>query len=278
MLLYHFIELKKFNKSVKSLILGSSTILIILILSLPLIQNSIVTKNENLIFGAFSDRSTYRCGKLIRVLEPRAISCDLTTDVQTPSQKIMLVGNSHADSIKTSFVKQAEEKQAKLFFMVSNNPLMKGGLSADEIVNDAIKKDIDKLVLHFASSSTTNESINNVVNISKLAGIKVFFIEPVPTWEHHIPKAMYQHLKYNEDTISNKTKTDYLAKNEMQLQFVRAIKNDNFKNLPIVNYFCSPKCEYSDEKGKPLYFDNDHLTLTGSERFNETFNLIILEN
>jgi peptidoglycan/LPS O-acetylase OafA/YrhL len=278
MLLHHFVELKKFSVSVKNLILISSTSLIVLTLSLPLIQNEFSTENENLIFGAFSDRSTYRCGKLIRVLDPKAISCDLTTDIQTPNQKIMLVGNSHADSIKTSFVTQTEEKQAKLFFTVPNNPLMKGGLSAEKIVNDAIKKDIDKLVLHFSASAISIKTIKNIAGLSKLAGIKVYFIEPVPTWEKHIPKVMYQSLTSNEDILPNKTRADYLAKNDNLLKFVRTIKDENFNNYPIVSYFCNPKCEYSSEEGKPLYFDNGHLTLTGSARLNEIFNLIILEN
>ncbi|MEJ6066560.1 acyltransferase [Psychrobacter sp. 16-Bac2893] len=275
--LYYFFEHKRLKISVTKLIVGSSVSLALLVMVLPIIQNNFYSQEERLIFDAFSDRSTYRCGKLIRVLEPRAISCDLTPEIDKPEQKLMLVGNSHSDSIKTSFVKVSEAHQSKLLFMVSNTPLMKGDISAKGVVDEAISKGVDKIVLHFKGPSISNETINEVIEESHIAGIKVYFIEPVPEWEESVPVAMYDAIHKESYTTEKQTKTDYLNRNANQINFVRAIKKDNFESLPIVDYLCNPDCKYASSDGKPFYFDRHHLTITGSEQIKDVFDKILLD-
>ena len=273
--LYYFFEHKRLKVSVTKLIVGSSVSLVLLAMILPIIQNSFYSQEDQLIFDAFSDRSTYRCGKLIRVLEPRAISCDLTSEIDEPKQTLLLVGNSHSDSIKTSFVNESEAHQSKLLFMVSNTPLMKGDISAKGVVDEAISKGVDKIVLHFKGSSISNETIDEVIEKSQTAGIKVYFIEPVPEWEESVPVAMYDAIHKENYTTEKQTKTDYLSRNAPQINFVRAIKKDNFLAIPIVDYFCNQDCKYASSDGKPFYFDRHHLTITGSEQIKGVFDKIL---
>ena len=276
-ILYYFFEHKRLKISVTKLIVGSSVTLVLSVMILPIIQNKFYSQEEQLIFGAFSDRSTYRCGKLIRVLEPRAISCDLTSEIDEPKQRVMLVGNSHSDSIKTSFVKVSKANQSKLFFMVSNTPLMNGDISVKGVVDEAIKKGVDKIVLHFKGSSISNETINEIIEKSQIAGIKVYFIEPVPEWEESVPVTMYDAIHEENYKAKKQTKIDYLNKNALQINFVRAIKKDNFLAIPIVDYFCNSDCIYASSDGKPFYFDDDHLTITGSEKIRDVFDKILLD-
>lgn len=273
--LYYFFEHKRLKVSVTKLIVGSSVSLVLLAMILPIIQNKFYSQEELLIFGAFSDRSTYRCGKLIRVLEPRAISCDLTPETDNPEQKVMLVGNSHSDSIKTSFVKVSEANQSKLFFMVSNTPLMKGDINAKGVIDEAINKGVDKLVLHFSPSAITNETIAEVISQSKRAGIKLYFIEPVPVWQEHIPITMYSSINGGNDLAEKQTKSDYLNNNNSQINFVRNAEKSSITSLPVVDYFCKPNCLYASSEGKPFYFDAGHLTITGSEQIKGVFDKIL---
>lgn len=275
--LYYFCEHKRLQISITKLIVGSSLSLVLLVTILPIIQNNFYSQQEHLIFDAFSDRSTYRCGKLIRVLEPRAISCDLTPEIDEPKQRLLLVGNSHSDSIKTSFVKVSEAHQSQLLFMVSNTPLMKGDISPKGVVDEAISKGVDKIVLHFKGSSISNETIDEVIENSQAAGIKVYFIEPVPEWEDSVPVAMYDAIHKEGYTAEEQTKKDYLNKNADQINFVRAVKKDGFKSFPIVDYFCNPDCEFASSEGKPFYFDRHHLTITGSEQIKDVFDKILLD-
>ena len=276
--LYYFFEHKRLKISINKLIIGSSVGLVLSIMVLPLVQNKFYSQQEQLIFDAFSDRSTYRCGKLIRFLEPRAISCDLTPEVDKPEQSVMLVGNSHSDSIKTSFVKASEVHQSKLLFVVSNAPLEKNGdVSPKQLVDEAMNKRVDKLVLHFKSSSISNEIIDEVIEQAQTAGIKVYFIEPVPEWEDSVPVTMYDAIHKESYMTEKQTKTDYLNRNAAQINFIRAIKKDNFESFPIVDYFCNPNCKYASNDGKPFYFDQHHLTITGSNQLKEVFNKILLD-
>ncbi len=276
--LYYFFEHKRLKISVTKLIVGSSVSLAVLVMILPIIQNKFYSQEEHLIFDAFSDRSTYRCGKLIRVLEPRAISCDLTPEIDEPAgQRVMLVGNSHSDSIKTSFVKASVANQSKLFFMVSNTPLMTSDLNSEKVVEEALNKGIDKLILHFKEFSIPDETINEVIVQSKLAGIKVYFIEPVPVWKESVPVSMYKDIHQKDYIAEKQTKMDYMSRNASQIDFVRAVKDDNFTSLSVVDYFCNPDCQYASNEGKPFYFDDDHLTITGSNRLKKIFDDILLD-
>lgn len=275
--LYYLFEYKRLKISVTKLIVGSSVSLALLVMILPTIQNNFYSQEERLIFDAFSDRSTYRCGKLIRVLEPRAISCDLTPKIDKPKQIVMLVGNSHSDSIKTIFVSASEAHQSKLLFIVSNTPLMKGGISAKGVVDEAISKGVDKLVLHFKRSSISNKTLDEVIVQSKLAGINTYFIEPVPVWKESVPVVMYNSINRKNYIPEKKNKMDYLNRNASQIEFVRAVKDDNFTSLSVVNFFCDPDCKYTSDDGKPLYFDEDHLTITGSEQIKDVFDKILLD-
>lgn len=275
--LYYFFEHKRIKISVTKLVIGSSVTLVLLAMVLPIIQNKFYSQEDQLIFGAFSDRSTYRCGKLIRVLEPRAISCDLTPEIDEPEQRLLLVGNSHSDSIKTSLVKVSEANQSKLFFMVSNAPLAKGDISPKGLVDEAMSKGVDKIILHFKGSSISNETIDEVIEQAQTVRIKVYFIEPVPEWEESVPVAMYDAIHKESYTTEKRTKTDYLNKNAAQINFVRAIKKDNFESLSIVDYFCNPDCKFASSDGKPFYFDRHHLTITGSEQIKEVFDKILLD-
>ena len=61
---------------------------------------------------------------------------------------ILLLGNSHADAIKTSFAKSAEDANYNVYFMVGNYPLMpgQGNISAEGVVNEALKKNIKEII------------------------------------------------------------------------------------------------------------------------------------
>ena len=53
------------------------------------------------VYSAWEDREVYRCGKLFRIFNPRGKICYLESFVGT--ENLLLVGNSHADSIKGTF-------------------------------------------------------------------------------------------------------------------------------------------------------------------------------
>lgn len=262
-LLYRYVETRKFKINIFKLSLGASATIIVTALLLPIIQSSIIPAAENNIFKAFKDRSTYRCGKLHRVLEPNSISCELTGLDSNINHNIMLVGNSHADSIKTTFAEIAKKNRSTLHFITENTPLTKGGLSPERILKEAKSKKITHIVLHHSPMAFSYEIIEEIVSIAEIENINVVFIEPVPIWSEHIPQKMYGIIK-NKDSELYQSRKDYLEYNSMMFNQLDKIENKNFSRTPIVDYFCNPECIYKTEDGTPIYFDRHHLTLTGS--------------
>ena len=72
---------------------------------------------------------------------------------------------------------------------------------------------------------------------------------------------MDNYLNYNRDLI------EHLAK----------IKYDKFKSYQIAGIFCQPDCQLMSKSGKPLYFDSNHMTLTGSEMMRGIFDRLLAD-
>ena len=273
-LLHKFIETRKFKIGIVKLsaIFASTTLALTLVL--PIVKTSFISEQEIKIFSAFEDRSTYRCGKLVRIIDPKAISCELSRGSLDTNNTVLLVGNSHADSIKTTFAKIAGQNEISTHFIIQNNPLMPGGLTPDEIVAEAKQNSFNHIVVHFSPGGIKSNTLAELVALSQENNIQVTFIDPVPVWPVHIPKGMYYQLKGVVNNL-HQTKEEYMSIHEEFFADINKIKNSNFNRVSVVDYFCNPGCVYKDKEGTPLYFDNGHLTLTGSEILVEAFNKAI---
>jgi len=244
---------------------------------LPIVKNSFISEREMKIFGAFEDRSTYRCGKLVRIIDFKAVSCELSGGPVNKNNNILLVGNSHADSIKTTFVKIAEQNKISTHFIIQNNPLMSGGLNPNEIFAEAKLRSVNNIVVHFSSGGIKAELLGELVALSEKGNIRVTFIDPVPTWSAHIPREMYFQLKGTGENLQQ-TKEEYMLTHEAFFAEIGKINSSNFERLSVVDYFCKPNCVYQNGDGTPLYFDSGHLTLTGSKVLEKVFLKAIEKN
>ena len=276
--LHKFVEMRKFKVGICKLSVIAVLTILVLTLALPWAKLRTISGAERRIFDAFKDRSAYRCGKLIRIIQPTALSCNLSESPVDKEGSILLVGNSHADSIKYSFTKVAAQNSVATYFIVQNNPLMAGGLSPQDIVNEAKLKNINHIVLHFSSGAITIESLKEVVSLSLHSTIKVSFIYPVPTWDVHIPQNMYYQLKGSAQS-PNQTKQDYLAIHDLFFSEIEKITSENFERFSVIDYLCkSGSVLYKDDEGTPFYFDSNHLTLTGAKALEELFVKVIKRN
>ena len=236
--------------------------------SLSFIQDKALSEQDKNIFGAFTDRGTYRCGKIIRVLEPTAISCEINS-IDNPKSTVMLIGNSHADSIKTSISKVLTENGERLMFMIPNNPLLKSGLSNSTVFNEVLDRNVDKIAIHYSSSSFPLNNVIDLINMAISHGIEVVFIEPVPIWDEHIPQYMY----FNKETgnVLEKKLITYFEENKELFHSLDLIKSDLLHRVPVSDVLCNEFCMFKSKDGVPFYFDSNHLTLTGAEALEDSF-------
>lgn len=241
-------------------------------------QKLVYSEEEMRVFAASEDRVAYGCDKLARISNPLARVCEVTHDVVNPEQRILLVGNSHADAIKTTFASQAEALHVKLYFIIPQvNPLMEGGMSAEAIVNEALSKKVTTIVLHHSLPVTSPSAIKRLVDLAERKGIWVSLIMPVPIWDVDIPEAMYKHMKY-KTPLPSQSLDAYKKSIQGIDEGVSAISNSNFSVYHLDNLLCPEACLFVNDKGQPLYFDSDHLTLTGSKRLDPLFKRVISDS
>ncbi len=276
-IMYHLVENKlRKSKYINIFLVVTPFIVLGIAFSGFYAQKKSFTHKEMLIFNAFQDRSTYRCGKIFRVMNPASITCKITSSDTPTKQNVLLVGNSHADSIKSTFANAASAMNSSLFFLVPNDPLMESSnITSERIINEALNFNVKSIILHYSPKASINVStIRKIVELANNKNIFVAFIMPVPTWDRHIPRALWENEKYNKE-LPIQTLNDYNQKTKKLHDSLKEIKLDNFIIYPVSTYFCDENCSFVENTGKPLYFDTGHLTLTGSGRLLSLFKSII---
>jgi len=226
------------------------------------IQTAIFPKKEMLVYEAWMDRAPYRCGKLARITDPKAISCNLTPEITSPSRRVMLVGNSHADAIKEVFTSLAKANGMGVRFLIENSPLMKGGTSPAGLITEAKKWKTDAIVLHYASKTLESRKLEELATLATREGIEVSLVMPVPVWPEVVPAMILKNQKEGT-ALPIQLPNDYHREN-LELEKTVALLN-KVRAYDVATAYCTPVCQVIAPSGKPLYFDSNHLTLTGSE-------------
>jgi hypothetical protein len=246
--------------------------LLITALALPLMlnTNSIYShkddKRARVISDSQLDRGKFRCGTLYRlrflkVLGSGFKTCTLNEAKSGPP--ILLVGNSHADSIKESFAESAAYSGFEPY-LIQENDNINDKNSRDILgIIESLKPKI--VVFHSRAGSYDMESFEIVLKNLDEKGVGIIIVESVPTFDESIPAYL----------LSNDTR--YLAVSKADIEsFKRDLKNLSrlmekyeLTYLPVRNLYCLSEtnfCKIVDEdSGAPLYYDASHLTLTGAK-------------
>ncbi|MEM8501178.1 MAG: acyltransferase family protein [Pseudomonadota bacterium] len=245
------------------------------------------TLNENRVDGAYKqtlyawkDTDSFRCGGIpFRLMNPNADICALNKE--GGQIRVLLIGDSHANSIKQAFANVASEHQATTYFYHDNLMLLTPELGAHKILEDIELFKIDAIVLHFSNRYDDKNfvrSMRELLNGASKIGVSSKLIAPIPYYQTHVPKAIY---KNQVDDGAKLLEKKLLVHREQTIDFGHfAVSLDT--NLPSTYdpavAICPDGniCEYMDKRSKtPYYYDNGHLTLTGAELLIPTFHQII---
>ena len=275
LLLHKYVENRWRHIDLKNILFVPLVVVLVVAVVTPVVHAAFISSEEKKIFSAFSDRAVYRCGKLFRVLSPSSEFCELT-GIGNPVKRIMLIGNSHSDSIKTVFASAAKNRNQAVYFSVSNRPLMRGGPSVEKIVQSAVESGVSRIVLHYSLGQIAGASANfgELFESASERGIDVVLIDPIPTWNINVPRALYSQFKYGRELPvqswgQHKKKVD---------EIFNSVENSNLREISRFDpaaYFCNENCKLVSDDGLPLYFDNSHLTLTGSQVILDLFENVL---
>ena len=267
-LMHKFVENRKFNSNAKVYFYSFFSI-ITLVVSSKFIPSILYNQKNINIFNGLGDRAPYRCGKIVRILNPVAISCKINSE--NFNKSLLLVGNSHADSIKIAFQEVSSKHGFNTYFLVSNTPLMDNSVTPEMLINEAKQLKVEKLVLHYSPDSIKIDILEKIIKLALEKNLKVDFILPVPVYLETIPKSLYFQ---NNKLLYSKEK--YFENNKMFLNAVSILeqKHDNLRVYPVVQELCAAVCQIADDFYHPYYFDSNHLTLTGAKKLTPVFERI----
>lgn len=277
-LLMHFLVENRFRINGKAYQLSAVCAVLVWVLSPAgmTIQKLKYAEKEWFIYQSWADRAEYRCGNLRRMADPSAITCNLTDQLASPRYRILLVGDSHSDSIKHTFASAAAAQNVEVRFMVDNDPLLDGGLSVDELLEEATKRKSNALIVHYSPDNIEVETIRKLVEKASGQGLPVSFILPVPTWKQSVPQLLWKQMKFGEP-LPGQTLADYQTSYQSLAASLGQIADPHFRVYPVAELFCTPNCTLTDPAGHPLYFDPTHLTLSGSELLRPLFEQVITD-
>jgi peptidoglycan/LPS O-acetylase OafA/YrhL len=232
------------------------------------------SKQELNIAGATLDRGKFRCGLLHRFpgFNSPSRTC-LLSDPESIGDKVLLVGNSHADSIKEILANSLRDK--KVYLLNQNNPLNPDTYkSYIEGVNELKPETV---VIHNSASSADFDSVRGFVQHLRFIGIGVVIIEPIPNPGVDVPSFIWELMARNEElegfSVSGFNYESYRKHYAAELAFYKSLESEfGITLIPVVSSFCNPNCQIVDEETyKPFYFDSSHLTLTGAKRLANQF-------
>jgi peptidoglycan/LPS O-acetylase OafA/YrhL len=272
--LHKFIELPGFSAKLNFPALIIVVLLIIpLVFISPIIQSSKFSGIQKNIAYSVQDRSQYRCGTIFRILSPRSKTCELT-GIKSNS-RILLLGNSHADSIKTTFSSIAQEFNHEVYFWVSNNPLMDTGSSVKEVLTEVKVKKINYVFIHYSDGAVSKEKFSELFSELDYLGVKVSFLGPIPVWPKSVPEVLWS--KRDPNKVLNQNYSESLERNLYSPRMFEQLSSKKLKFYDMASILCDSECIFINSSEKLLYWDSSHLTLTGSNLYTPLFRKALLD-
>ncbi len=274
--MFHYIESLRSSKIFTKSMLTLVSLLIMLGLAAPYLNKLRFTDNQLSIFEAWEDRSSYRCGKIFRVFNPTEMLCSI--GIKNGQKNVLLLGNSHADSVKLPFAKALDKKNLSTYFFVANNPLLSYATRAEVISNDVSRFDIGTIVVHYSRGfylrEENREQLGNFIDRMKDQSVDVLFISPVPTYEYNVPKMLYQTTIDPSTVIRRQTVQEYQDKNDEFFKMIGRLDISSSNMFFPHEYLCAEKYCLLNIDGNPTYFDSNHLTISGAKILSPIFNKI----
>ena len=267
-LLVKFLKhLEKINKKPMLFWVIGSIACIALSLSVVKIVEEFSDKQSINIQLSVNDKGYYRCGKLFRFLNPTSEYCMLND--ANGDRKALLLGNSHADSLKEQFIEQANKSNVRLLFYVKNDPLFNEP-DLEQIIDDIETEQISELIIHYNNGWNSlfwQEQARQLLDYAIIHNLKTAVIMPVPSYEDRIPKTAAVLQSEGLDFWYRDGMLNRLEDNKGILTIKQNYKKTAVKFFDPWEFLCNDgRCRVGKENGKLFYFDGAHLTLTGAKQ------------
>jgi peptidoglycan/LPS O-acetylase OafA/YrhL len=207
---------------------------------------------ERAIFQGADDKGIFRCGKLARIVAPTARSCRLVGG----RDPILLVGDSHADAIKSAIVDEASDEGREVWLMVQNCTVGSRDCAPETIAEEVQRRGITTVMVQAAAKNIDVDGINALYALSKVRGFEVVVLGPTPDWDRRVPQMLYE-------ARSGKP-LQRISLEDMEARDARVLAGVSAPIVPLAPFICKPDCAHTID-GRPTYYDDDHMSLSGAQ-------------
>jgi len=281
MALYHWVEspLRKPNHLTSSAPRFALSLLFIMsacsviALGLNTLQRAKYDAQELAIFDSTHNRDTFRCGEIFNVTHLFSFSCSLTNNEKTAQKRYLLVGNSHADAIKTTLANLAKQHNSSLRITRHNFALGAQENTPENILREIKKYDIDAVINHSSPSFINLDALQKLSDMAKDHDFEIHHIDPMPTWNSSVPRSLW--LEHIGDAPAEQKNYGYYRKQNYLEQYILSKADPNVvTRYNPGRYLCKPLCQTINAQGQAFYYDSHHLTLVGSMALRPMFTQI----
>ncbi len=280
--LYHLVEnsLRKTQSAARLLGFQASLIaalIAVFALGKP-IQQMILPYQVFRISEAWDDRGPERCGKFTMLLNVFSKACPITDTSRPGASNVLLVGNSHADAIKTAMAEVASQTGNALYLFRENCVLGAGGCTVGNVIGVASSIGAKTIVLHNSPGHTHFDAVRQLIPAAAAKGIRIVLIDPIPVYESDILQGLYEAQRSSKTLDWMKQSiAQYKAANADYLRDAGSINDPGFSRLNPAEVLCTPDCRVVSPDGRPYYFDSGHLTHTGARELAPIFRSVFTE-
>jgi peptidoglycan/LPS O-acetylase OafA/YrhL len=272
-LLYRTVEVPMRRSASAGILLhtcgGLLALTVLVIASAGPLQRRVIPAEILALSDAWGDRGAERCGKFAILRASLDETCQLTTAV---GPTFLLVGNSHADSIKDEMAAVAAETGVTLSFLRDNCVVGQGACSIQNLAQISAAQHVSTIIVHASPNLMNVDAIETLVRKGIERGFDVAVIDPVPVWAGSVLRALYDIAHGGEQPAwLMKTIKDYRLENRTYLERIATQSSPNLSRYQSSEYFCRPHCAFLSPGGASYYFDAGHLTRTGARVLRPAF-------
>jgi len=147
------------------------------------------------------------------------------------------------------------------------NEAVLAGLLADARVDRVLIASRTSLYMGDASESAEFErGLQRAVQALTQAGKQVWLLDPVPTYGYAVPDALAQRRRFGLGLADfGMSRADYLRREGPALALLaRVAAATGAQRIDVGGAMCGERCTVISPEGRPLYFDDNHVSMVGA--------------
>lgn len=229
-------------------------------------------------FLASQERGKFRCSKTYTLINPSAETCPISRKGRDGDQTsgILILGDSHADVLDEMLGQLGDDIGTNIRLTTRNCDLGRYGGSEfcsekvrSRIVKESVEQKIGNVIAisYWDRGKFTKTSFLTDVQAFTEAGINVHIMEVVPHHHSYPPVARARNALHSgilDTTGISRTQYQNMTKMERDIFLEAQARAPNMVTvLSPAEYLCTATaCKY-ETQGRPLYFDENHLSFDG---------------